>query len=58
MQQELSKQTSNFLSELQAILLESDESKQNDYGKAVRGGDHNRSELTTSRRARVNVSVT
>ena len=51
MQQELSKQTNNFLTELQAILLESDESKQNDSGKSVRGGDHNR-------RARVNVSVT
>ena len=58
MQQELSKQTNNFLTELQAVLLESDESKQNDSRKAVRGGDHNRSELTTSRRARVNMSIT
>ena len=39
MQQELSKQTNNFLTELQAVLLESDESKQNDAGKSVRGGD-------------------
>ena len=53
MQQELSKQTNNFLTELQAVLLESDESKQNDSGNAVRGGDHNKSELTTSKRARV-----
>ena len=58
MHQELSKQTKKFLTELQAVLLESDESKKNDSGKAVRGGDHNRSELTTSRRARVNASVT